>query len=357
MMRDDHHYEPRPLRVAVVGCGYWGSKHLRVLSGLSGVSAVAVDPNEHVRSAVSELVPGITTHRTLRDAAADVDAVVIATPPSSHADLGHEALELGKHVLIEKPLATSTADAVSLTRRAAATNRVLMVGHTFEYNAAVRYLRQSMERGDLGDIYYVDTARLNLGLYQPDVNVVWDLAVHDISIANFLLGRTPVSVSAWGLRHAHRSLEDVAYLRVQYPDPQVDLHVHVSWLDPSKVRRVTVVGSRRMAVYNDLNANERVRLYDKGIELGGERLDVAPMTYRYGDIVSPHIHFQEPLHVEDAHFVSCIREGERPLTDGTNGTAVVAVLEASQRALATRDVVAVEPCNTALLGAPADAIR
>jgi predicted dehydrogenase len=331
------------LRVGVVGCGYWGSKHLRVLRALPGIEVVAIDSNRHVLAAARESA-GVTTHTSLQDALDDVDAVVVATSPSSHAELALAALTAGKHVLVEKPLATTTSDAYEMTRVANEAGRVLMVGHTFEYNSAVRYLRDAIVDDRLGEIYYIDSARLNLGLYQPDVNVVWDLAVHDISIANYLLGRSPVAVSAWGLRHAHRDFEDVAYLRLHYEDPGVDVHVHVSWLDPAKVRRVTVVGSSTMAVYNDLSTDERVRLYDKGIDVRTplEPAGHPPLTYRYGDIVSPYIEFKEPLLVEDAHFISCVREGKQPLTDGANGTAVVAVLEAAQRAMVSGHLAGVE---------------
>ena len=343
--------DPSPIRVGVVGCGYWGSKHLRVLRGMRGVDVVAIDSNRPALDALRQASPTLITHSSVEDAWDDVDAVVVATAPSTHADIAIAAIEAGKHVLVEKPLATSTSDAYAMNRAASAADRVLMVGHTFEYNGAVRYLRRAILDGRLGDIYYIDAARLNLGLYQSDVNVVWDLAVHDISIANFLLGRSPVGVGAWGLRHAHRDFEDVAYLRLQYVEPTVDVHIHVSWLDPAKVRRVTVVGSRTMAVYNDLNTDEPVRLHDKGIDLGSpvEPLDIPPLTYRYGDIVSPFIRYPEPLVVEDSHFISCIREGTPPLTGGQNGAAVVAVLEAAENAIATGQPTAVEmPLSDAL---------
>jgi predicted dehydrogenase len=321
------------------------------MGGLSSVEVVAIDTNRHALDAARQSRPTLVTHSSIKDAWDDVDAVVVATAPSTHADIALQALAAGKHVLVEKPLATSTADARAITRAAAQADRVLMVGHTYEYNAAVRYLRGAIDEGRLGEIYYIDSARLNLGLYQPDVNVVWDLAVHDISIANFLLGRTPIGVSVWGLRHAHRNFEDVAYLRLEYADPSVDVHVHVSWLDPAKVRRVTVVGSRTMAVYNDLNTEERVRLYDKGIDLRSpvERTDLPPLTYRYGDIVSPFIEFHEPLVVEDAHFVACIRDGTPPFTGGSTGIAVVAVLEAAQRAMVSGQPTAVEVSQSGVL--------
>jgi predicted dehydrogenase len=209
-----------------------------------------------------------------------------------------------------------------------------MVGHTFEHNAAVWKLREVIESGQLGEIYYIDTARLNLGLYQADVNVVWDLAPHDISIINHLLRAAPTSVQAWGSRHARFRQEDVAYLRLSYEDRSVQAQVHVSWLDPCKVRRVTVVGSRRMAVYDDLADDERLRIYDKGV-VAAEQGDVRnrPMSYRYGGISAPYIQLHEPLAVQDQHFVECVATGRRPYTDGEDGLAVVQVLEAASQSL------------------------
>jgi predicted dehydrogenase len=212
---------------------------------------------------------------------------------------------------------------------------VLMVGHTFEFNSAVWKLQDMVKSHELGELYYVDTARLNLGLYQSDVNVVWDLAPHDVSILNYVLDRRPSSVQCWGSRHAHRLHEDVAYLRLSYSDPAMYANVHVSWLDPCKVRRVTLVGSEKMVVYDDLSAEERIRIHDKGVvQMPGESNDAhPPMSYRYGDVVAPYLTINEPLAVEDRHFVDCILTGSRPVTDGANGLAVVEILECAQLSL------------------------
>jgi predicted dehydrogenase len=274
-----------------------------------------------------------------------VDAIIVATPPTTHAAIGLQALEAGKHVLIEKPLATNSFDAQRLINAAASRSLMLMAGHTFQYNAAVWKLRDTILSGELGTIHYIDTARLNLGVYQNDVNVIWDLAPHDISIITHLLGGEPATVQAWGSCHAHSYLEDVAYLRLEYPNIAATAQIHVSWLDPCKVRRVTVVGSRKMAVYNDVSSDEKLRIYDKGVAsvsatngnnlsgAGGEDLHTIPMSYRYGSITSPFIAFQEPLAVQDRHFVECIRDGRRPVSDGEYGLAVVRVLEAAQQSL------------------------
>jgi predicted dehydrogenase len=230
-----------------------------------------------------------------------------------------------------------------LIEAAALSGATLMAGHTFEYNAAVWKVRELIEMGELGELHYIDGARLNLGLYQSDVNVVWDLAPHDVSIFNHLLQSVPTSVQAWGERHVHPSLEDVAHLHLEYGELNITASVHVSWLDPCKVRRTTVVGDRRMLVYNDGNENERVRLFDKGVEQRGDDLvDGARMSYRFGDIVVPYIEFHEPLGYQDQHFVNCVINGSRPATDGETGRAVVAVLEAAQLSLSERRPVAID---------------
>ncbi len=334
------------MRIGVVGCGYWGSKHVRVLHGIQDVErVVAIDAAEERLLELKRSFPNMLLHRSLEAALPDVDAVIVATPPRTHVPLAMTAMFAGKGVLVEKPLATSSVDAQRLVDESKRCDVTLMVGHTFEHNSAVWKLRELVQGGELGEIHYLDSARLNLGLYQSDVNVIWDLAPHDVSIFNYILGSSPASVQAWGSRHAHLSLEDVAYLRLNYPDLGVTANIHVSWLDPCKVRRVTAVGSRRMVVYNDLSADEPVRVFDKGITLAKESGDAGkiPLSYRYGDISSPYLVAQEPLDVQDRHFVTCVREGTEPLTGGENGTAVVRVLEAAQVSLAEDRPVALMP--------------
>lgn len=327
--------EAPPVRVGVVGCGYWGSKHVRVLHGLGAVSELAaIDSSRERRTELARTFPALREHEALESALDGLDAVVIATPPVTHARLAQQALAAGKHVLIEKPMTTCSADARALVEQAEEAGLVLMVGHTFEFNPAVMRLRELMEEGAFGEIFYLDGARLNLGLYRHDVNVVWDLAPHDVSIANFLLGSSPVVVQAWGASHANDAVEDVAYLRLGYPDNGIFFQTHVSWLSPSKVRRLTVVGSRRMAVYNDLRDNERLRIYDKGVVApADDDLHQVPMSYRYGDITSPYIRFDEPLKLLDEHFVRSVQLGSRPRSDGRTGLAVVEVLEAATRSM------------------------
>jgi len=330
--------------IGVVGCGYWGSKHLRVLHALREVTnVVAIDSSEHRLAEARRLMPGVTCARSLDEVVRDLDGVVVATPPRTHVDLASVAIEAGTAVLIEKPLATSVRDARMLVEESDARSVPLMVGHTFEHNAAVWKLRELAESNELGRLYYVDSARLNLGLYQSDVNVMWDLAPHDISIFNYILRARPTWVQAWAARHANHFLEDVAYLRMYYEEADVTANIHVSWLDPCKVRRVTLVGSRKMAVYNDLASEERVRVFDKGVlESADGNVQAMPMSYRYGEIRSPYLDFEEPLSVQDGHFLSCIREGARPRTNGHEGLAVVETLECAEISLHEQRQVALD---------------
>jgi predicted dehydrogenase len=324
-------------RIALVGCGYWGSKHVRVLQATDNVDElVLVDGREDRLLSLTRNYKISRCYAALGPALAHVDAVVVATPPSTHVPLALAAIRAGKHVLVEKPLAPTSAGARALVTAAAEAGVVLMVGHTFEYNPAVRRLAELVRTEELGDVYYVDSARLNLGLYQTDVNVILDLAPHDVSIINYVLGRKPVAVQAWASRHAHRQLEDVAYLRLSYDDRLDDgglsANVHVSWLDPCKVRRITAVGSKKMAVYDDLATEERIRILDKGVSPppDGDDLTQPPMSYRYGDIVVPFVSPDEPLAIQDRHFVECVATAARPLTDGEDGLSVVEALEAAE---------------------------
>ena len=337
------------MRVGIVGGGYWGSKHVRVMGSLPEVGELSViDPRPAVRSQLAARHPGLATYDDLGAALRSLDGVVIATPPTTHARIATVALQAGCHVLVEKPLATSSLDAHGLVQLAAEVNRTLMVGHTFEYHSAVWRLREVVANAELGSLHYLDSARLNLGLYQTDVNVIWDLAPHDVSIINHVLDETPAVVTAWGNAYAHAYLEDVAYLRLEYPRSGVEAQVHVSWLDPRKVRRLTVVGSERMAVYNDLSEEERLKFYDKGVVTpDGSPINGQGLIYRNEGVSSPTLDFEEPLMVQDRHFVECARYGGRPSTDGACGTAVVDVLEAAQVSLREQRPVEVDQMRLA----------
>jgi predicted dehydrogenase len=322
------------IRVGVVGVGYWGSKHLRVLSGLPEVEqAIPIDPRLESMPALAHLLESGRAFLTLGEALPHLDAVVIATQPSLHVPLGLQALRAGKHTLVEKPLATTAAGGLELIAAAQESGAVLMVGHTFEHNPAVTVLRRLVQSNELGQLYYLDSSRLNLGLYQSDVNVVVDLAPHDISIANFVLGSEPTWVAAWGSRHVHPDHEDSAQLRIYYEEPDVDVTIHVSWLHPHKVRRTTAVGSLKMAVYDDMAADERIRVHDKSAMRSlGEGADWR-VAYHYGDVVSPYVDVVDPLLVQDRQFVHCARTGDRPSTDGYDGLQVVRVLEAAKQSM------------------------
>lgn len=344
------------IRVGVVGVGYWGSRHVRVLRTTTGVAAVIGIDQRFAQIGVGHKEPehGIAAYANIDDALPHVDAVVIATPPASHAPLALRAIAAGKHVLIEKPMAITTDAARTLIEAAAAAGVVLMPGHTFEHNAAVHKLRDLVRRGHLGRIFYLDCARLNLGLYQPDVNVIFDLAPHDISISNFVLGSRPTTVTAWGSRHVHPEHEDVAYLRLDYSDLGVRSNIHVSWLDPNKVRQITAVGSKKMVVYNDMADGERIRIYDKSAippdESGGPLPGIA---YHLGDVMSPFVPFAEPLAVQDQHFVDCIANSSPPCVDGSSGLAVVQTLECAQISLREQRPVALAEVARRRSGRPA----
>ena len=327
----------RVVRVGVIGYGYWGSKHVRVLAGLPGVEVTVIDSRPDRLLEAAKTFPAMRIATTLGDVEDSLDAVVIATPPLSHGPVGLQALRAGLHTMVEKPFATSVTVAESLVDTADTAGLTLMAGHTFEYNAAVWKLKEIIISGELGRILYIHTSRLSLGRYQNDCNVIWDLAPHDISIVSFLLGEFPEIVSAWAQRNVGDVHADVAYLRLDFPRASAPAFVHVSWLDPNKVRRVTVVGERKMVVYDDLSDNERIRVYDAGVapaEIGAPLSHAMPVTYRTGDIISPYVQFVEPLLVQDRHFVGCVRSGRQPQTPGERGLRVVRVLEASDEAVA-----------------------
>ncbi len=264
---------------------------------------------------------------------AAIDAVVIASPARTHAGLVADALAAGKHVLVEKPLALATADAVALAERAERAGLVLAVGHTFEYHPAVVKMRALLEAGELGELYYLHSQRVNLGRIQRDVNALWSIGPHDVSIANYLVGSAPRWVAARGARYLHTEVEDVVFATLGY-DGGVLAHLHVSWLDPSKLRRTTMVGSRRMVVFDDLDSEAKLRVYDKGadpVPLGG--FGEYQFRLRSGDIHVPRTDLTEPLALELDHFLECVATGARPRTDGWNGVRVVATLEAAQQSL------------------------
>lgn len=331
----------RAVRVGVIGYGYWGSKHARILASLPGVALTIIEEDPKRLYAARNSFPSARCAASLDAASGMLDAVVIATPPHTHGPLALQALSANLHALVEKPFATSVDEAEALVDMANSSGLTVMVGHTYEYNAAVEKLRDIVQSGELGRILYMDTARLNLGLYQNDCNVIWDLAPHDISILSYLLDEFPDSVSVWAQRSLPGLQHDQAYLRLCFPTASA--FVHVSWLHPSKVRKVTIVGDRRMAVYDDLSDAERIRIYDKSVGQaeGSEPVPSMPVTYRNGNIISPYVEFSEPLLIQDSHFIECIRTGRRPRSSGQRGLDVVRVLSATDEGMATDGMVKV----------------
>lgn len=333
----------RTIGVAQLGCGYWGPNLLRNLiqEPRADVRWVA-EPAEARRAYVGRTYPGTPLTADWKEALADasVQAVVIATPASTHFDLARAALEAGKHVLVEKPLATSVGEVETLQAAAESRGRVLMVGHTFLFSPAVRMARALLDKGELGDLYYMYSQRLNLGQVRADVNVWWNLAPHDVSIFLHLAkGALPAEVAVRGVDYLQPGVEDVVFATLRWPD-RLMANLHASWLDPGRVRRLTLVGSRKMLVYDDVE-DSKIALVDKGVDRVprlGDRMDydrppVHRLQQRMGDILLPKVDNAEPLAQEIAHFLDCIESGARPLTDARHARDVVAVLEAGARSL------------------------
>ncbi len=333
------------IRVGIIGFGYWGPNLARNFhdAAESELTAIA-DLKEDRLKRAHGLYPGVcleTDYHKLFDG--QLDAVVISTPPATHFDIAKECMEHGLDVLVEKPMTLNSRDAQDLIELADRKDLILMVGHTFEYNSAVMALKSYIERGELGEIYYIDTARLNLGLFQRESNVLWDLAPHDISILLYLLGQNPISVSAQGMPCVFDGIFDVAYLHLVFPN-KVPAFVHVSWLDPCKVRRVTVVGSKKMIVYNDVENEQKLKIYDKGVEAPPYTNGFGEFqcNYRSGDILIPNIRIIEPLRQECQHFLTCIANHEKPCSCGEDGLRVVKIIEAAQHSLnngSTQEVI------------------
>jgi len=321
------------VRIGVIGCGYWGPNLIRNFSHLKGSQVlICSDLGEDRLSHMRNLYPQIETTTDYRRILGrkDVDAVVVATPPETHERLTVEALRAGKHVFVEKPLALSAVEGTRMVEEAAKAGRVLMVGHTFVYTAAVNKIKEVIASGELGEVFYVSTTRVNLGIFQESINVVWDLAPHDVSILNYILDAAPESVATQASCNIRKNIEDVAFLTLRYPG-DVLAHVHVSWLNPNKIRSTTVVGSKKMLVYDDISAIEKIRIYDKGVTVTPhyDTFGEFNLSYRYGDILIPRLDDSEPLKVACQHFVDCVEKGTEPRSSGVHGLNVVRVLEAA----------------------------
>lgn len=321
------------IRMGVIGCGYWGPNLIRNFNNNEDVEIVTIADFETKRlEQVGRQYPTVKKTVDYRDIINDtsIDAVVVATPVSTHFPLGMEVLKTGKHLFVEKPMAGSSDECRRLNDEADKGGRVIMVGHTFLFSPAVRKIGTLIDSGDLGEIYYVSITRVNLGIFQKDVNVVWDLAPHDIAMLNHLFGATPSVVSATGRCYVQkdRDIEDVAFVTLEYPGNQI-ANVHVSWLDPNKIRKMTFVGSKQMLVYDDVDPTEKIKIYDKGVEIQPhyDSFGEFQLTLRSGDIFIPRVEMAEPLKVEAQHFVDVIKGEAEALSSGHHGLEVVEVLE------------------------------
>jgi predicted dehydrogenase len=340
----------RPVRIAVVGLGYWGPNLVRNLHELSSADVTwACDLRAEALAPFKHRYPALATttrfDKVLEDPA--TDAVAIVTPVGTHYELAAAALRAGKHVLVEKPLAASSGDALDLIRLAEREGLVLMPGHTFLYSPPVNLVRDLIDSGELGEIYFISTSRVNLGLHQPDVSVVWDLGAHDLSILRYWLGENPIQVSATSRGCIMPEIPDVAFINLEFPSGTV-AHVELSWLAPSKLRRTTIVGSQKMIVYDD-TSNEPVRVFDSGVTVPEpETFGEYQLTYRTGDIVSPRVAVAEPLSLELQDFCAAVRGRAEPRSSAEIGLDVVTIIEAVDQSLAGHGT----PVNTTSLLTP-----
>jgi predicted dehydrogenase len=326
----------RSVKVGVIGCGYWGPNLIRNFEEIPNADLRMVcDLNRGRLDHIQSRYPSVQTSQDYRDLlASDVEAVAIATPVSTHRRIALDCLRAGKHVLVEKPLAASCAEARAIVEAGDEAGKVVMVGHTFVYNPAVVALKDIIARGEIGDVYYFNCTRVNLGLYQPDINVVWDLAPHDVSILLYILGTEPLSVSARGSTYIKSGVHDVAYVTLYFPDG-IMADMRVSWLDPAKIRSITVVGSKKMIIYDDIEPQDKLKIYDKGVDVQpySDTLEEFHLAYRYGEVVAHPLDWMEPLRAECLHFLHCIETGACPRSDGQMGLRVVQILEAAQKSL------------------------
>jgi len=332
------------VNVGVIGAGYWGPNLIRNFSQLENCKVLwCADLDDERLKSVKSLYPGIKTTKDYADLINDpeVDAIAIATPVSTHFELAKKALEKNKHVLVEKPITSTSAHAEELTKIAEENKLVLMVDHTFEYTPAVNKIKELLDNKELGNIFTIDMVRVNLGLFQKDINVVWDLTPHDISILLFLIGKMPLSAKAEGVAYVLDNIEDDAQITLKFAD-KIRVHMHVSWLDPLKIRKITIVGNKKMLVYDDTEQKEKVRVYDKGVTLEKNNLpkdeyysswEGFNIVYRSGEMQAPELGVKEPLNIMCGHFIDCVNNGKKPVSDGISGLRVVKVIEAIQESL------------------------
>ncbi len=330
------------LNVAVVGLGYWGPNLLRNLYELNRTQKLlACDLVDANLRRVQNRYPTVELSTDFEEVLSNgaVDAVVIATPVSTHFPLAKRALEAGKHVFVEKPFTARREEAEELIELAERRSRVLMVGHTFEFSPPVLKIKEILGGGELGEVFYISASRVNLGLHQKDVSVIWDLAPHDFSCIFFWIDEEPVRISAMGRDYVQRGIPDVAFINLEFPSGTI-ANVQVSWLAPSKLRRTTIVGSEKMLVYDDTENIEKVKIFDKGVDYKDpETFGEYQLSYRSGDVISPRLDTYEPLRKEMEHFLECCENGLQPRTDGWNGLRVVRALEAAEKSMRNGGVV------------------
>jgi predicted dehydrogenase len=328
----------RDIRVAVIGCGYWGPNLIRNFFDTPGCRLTTIcDLSEDRLLQMQRRHPSVRATTSVEDVLRDpaIDAIAIATPVHTHAKLADAALRAGKHVLVEKPMTTTTREAEELVTLADRAGLTLMVDHTFVYTGAVRRIKSLIDAGELGNLFYYDSVRVNLGLIQHDVSVIWDLAAHDLAIMDHLIEQRPITISATAATHFPGGMADVAYITVQFEDNLI-AHFHVNWLSPVKVRQVLLGGDRRMVLYDDIQATEKVKVYDRGVQWNDDPEEArtkALVGYRLGDVFTPQLDQTEALRNECAHFVEAVRTGSRPLTDGESGLRNVRMLEAAEFSL------------------------
>ncbi len=333
--------ENPPINVAVIGCGYWGPNLIRNFWSLSESNVALVCDRDQNRLNHMKKLYHVETTTDYREVFENpqIDAVAIATPVSSHYELAQQSLRSGKHTFIEKPITRTTEEARSLVGLAQDLNRVLMVGHTFIYSSPVRKIKEIVDSGEIGQLLYISSQRLNLGLFQKDINVAWDLAPHDISIILYIMGKQPESVNCQGKNHISGAIEDVTNISMNFPNGGFAT-ILSSWLDPNKIRRMTFVGSKKMILYDDNEPLEKIRIYDKGVQVPEyyDTFGEFNYSYHYGDLTVPYIKQEEPLKVQCQHFIDCIREGKNCLSSGIEGLNVVQVLEAASHSLSNDGV-------------------
>ncbi|RRR65469.1 MAG: gfo/Idh/MocA family oxidoreductase [Candidatus Viridilinea halotolerans] len=328
------------LNIGIIGYGYWGPNLVRNFAQINGVRIAAVcDQRPERRALAAQLYPTIQTYAQAEDLLADatLHAVAIATTVNAHFPLALQALLAGKHVFVEKPFTATVAEGERLVAEAARRGLTLMVGHTFIYTSAVRKIKELLANGTLGSLYYYDSVRVNLGLFQQDINVLWDLAVHDLAIMDYLIGQMPTLVAATGMAHVPGRPENMAYLTCFFAD-HIMAHFHVNWMAPVKIRRTLIGGSEKMIVYDDIEMSEKIKVYDKGIIVSEaeDAIYQRHVGYRTGDMWAPRLDNIEALKIETEHFTTCIQNGQTPLSDGQAGLRVVRILEAATRSLANQ---------------------